>query len=53
MVEELGADVELISSSGGVYEIVVDGLCVFSKKDLGRFPLEGEVLRLINEAVDS
>jgi selenoprotein W-related protein len=39
--------VELIASSGGVYEITVDGRLVFSKKKTGRFPEAGEVLRLI------
>lgn len=42
-----GADVELISSDGGVFEIVVDGGLVFSKKQLNRFPEEGEVEGLI------
>jgi selenoprotein W-related protein len=39
--------VELIASSGGVYEITVDGRLVFSKKKTGRFPEAGEVLKLI------
>ncbi|MCG6930220.1 MAG: Rdx family protein [Desulfofustis sp.] len=41
------ADIELISSSGGVYEITVDGTLLFSKKKLGRFPEDGEIRRLI------
>jgi len=40
-------DVELIGSSGGVYEITVDGNLIFSKKKLGRFPEAGEIERLI------
>jgi selenoprotein W-related protein len=39
--------VELIASSGGVYEVNVDGTLVFSKKKTGRFPEQGEVLKLI------
>jgi selenoprotein W-related protein len=39
--------VELIGSSGGVYEIVVDGKNVFSKKALNRFPEEGEIVDII------
>jgi selenoprotein W-related protein len=39
--------VELIASSGGVFEIQVDGRLVFSKKALNRFPEEGEVISLI------
>lgn len=38
---------DLISSGGGVYEVVADGKLVFSKKKLGRFPNEGEVVSLI------
>ena len=49
---ELGADieVELVASSGGVFEISVDGRTIFSKKQLNRFPGEGEVLDLIRSA---
>ncbi|MBT8346857.1 MAG: Rdx family protein [Desulfofustis sp.] len=41
------ADVELVASGGGVYEITVDGKLIFSKKRLGRFPADGELERLI------
>jgi len=40
-------DVELIASSNGVFEIQVDGRLIFSKKKQGRFPDEGEIVRLI------
>ena len=40
-------DATLIPGSGGVFEIVVDGRLVFSKKQLGRFPETREVLELI------
>jgi selenoprotein W-related protein len=39
--------VELIAGSGGVYEISVDGRSIFSKKQLGRFPEDGEIVSLI------
>jgi selenoprotein W-related protein len=39
--------VKLIESSGGVFEVVVDGELVFSKKALGRHPEAGEVLGLM------
>jgi len=42
------ATVELIASSGGVYEVKVDGKLIFSKKSLNRFPEEGEIEGLIN-----
>ena len=38
-----GAEVELVKSGGGVFEITVDGQLVFSKKKLGRFPTDAEV----------
>jgi selenoprotein W-related protein len=47
---ELGIQAELIQSSGGVFEIEYGGNLVFSKKNLGRFPNEGEVLGLIKKA---
>lgn len=43
----LGARSELIASGGGVFEVTVDDARIFSKKQLGRFPDDGEILRLI------
>jgi selT/selW/selH-like putative selenoprotein len=43
----LDVETELVAGSGGVFEITVDGAKLFSKKALGRFPLDGEVLALI------
>jgi selenoprotein W-related protein len=43
------AEVGLIPSGGGAFEVVVDGALVFSKKELGRHAQPGEVLRLIAE----
>jgi selenoprotein W-related protein len=39
--------VKLIQSSGGVFEVEVDGRRIFSKKALGRHAEPGEVLRLM------
>jgi len=39
--------VELVASSGGVFEVTVDGQPLFSKKALNRFPEEGEIAGLI------
>ena len=41
---------KLIESSGGVFEVEVDGRKVFSKKSLGRHAAPGEVLRLFTQA---
>jgi selenoprotein W-related protein len=46
----LNVDAELIGGSGGVFEISVDGRKVFSKKALGRFPVDGEIVGLIRQA---
>jgi selT/selW/selH-like putative selenoprotein len=35
--------VELIESSGGVFEIVADDTLIFSKKRSGRFPVWEEI----------
>ncbi len=43
------ATVRLIESSGGVFEVQVDGVLVFSKKALGRHAEPGEVVRLIGQ----
>ena len=48
------ATIELIPSSGGVFDIHVDGERIFSKKDGGptqykRFPDQGELVELIRQ----
>jgi len=45
--QQLGAKPKLIASHGGVFEVSVDGKLVFSKRSLGRFPDDGEVVQLI------
>ncbi len=48
MKKEFDMEIELIPSSGGVFEIVADTELLFSKKKLQRFPEDGEVQALIN-----
>lgn len=43
------ATVQLIESSGGAFEVTVNGQLVFSKLELGRHAKDGEVLHLIAE----
>ena len=43
MTERHGAEVELIESGGGVFDITVDGRLAFSKKAEGRFPTEDDI----------
>ena len=45
-----GVETKLISSGGGVYEIILEVELIFSKKTLGRFPDDGEVVALIKQA---
>lgn len=37
------ASVELVKSSGGVFEITVDGDLAYSKRSTGRFPDDAEL----------
>ncbi len=37
-------NVDLMPSSGGVFEVTGDGELFFSKRELGRFPETGEVV---------
>jgi len=44
-----GNDVELVPSTGGVFEVVVDGVLVYSKKETGEFPDEQQLVKqLVN-----
>lgn len=41
------AGVNLIPSGGGVFDVIVDGQLIFSKKELKRFPEDGELSQII------
>jgi selT/selW/selH-like putative selenoprotein len=47
LIERCAAEVELIAGSGGVFDVVAGGRKIFSKATAGRFPEEGEIVRLI------
>jgi selenoprotein W-related protein len=49
LTKKFGATCELIASGGGVFEVVVDGELIYSKKDSGRHADTGEVARLIEK----
>jgi len=40
-------DATLIEGSGGIFLVTVDGAVIYSKKEMGRFPEEGEVSKFI------
>ena len=42
------SEITLIPSGGGVFEIVLDGQLIFSKKALNRFPEKGEIIKKLN-----
>ena len=42
------AEIKLVSSGGGVFEVMVNGNLIFSKKSFDRFPENGEIVNLIN-----
>ncbi|MBN1958023.1 MAG: Rdx family protein [Desulfuromonadales bacterium] len=46
--KQLSIDAELIPSSGGVFEIVVDGQLIYSKKATGQFPSEWSILEQLS-----
>ena len=53
MAEEIkrsfDVDAELVPGSNGIMDITVDGVMVFSKFKVGRFPEPDELTRLIQE----
>jgi selenoprotein W-related protein len=42
--DDTGVETELIQGEGGVFEVIVDGKLIFSKKELKRFPDDDEIL---------
>ena len=45
-MELANADLSFVKSSGGAFEITIDGVLRFSKLKLGRFPTEAEIADL-------
>ena len=45
------AEIEIISSGGGVFEVTLEDKLIFSKKSLGRFPEHSEIDDLINQSL--
>jgi len=42
---------EMRPSSGGVFEVTLNGRLIFSKKQLGRFPNDGEIVTFIEDVL--
>lgn len=49
MQKELGAEIELVAGSNGIFDVAVDGRMVFSKFEQGRFPQSDELINLIRQ----
>ncbi len=47
MKKQRAVDITLVEGSGGVFDVVLDGTLIFSKKELGRFPELDEILERI------
>ena len=45
--KKFGKKCELIRSGGGVFEVVVDGKLIFSKKQQHRFPQNHEIISIL------
>ena len=43
----IGVDADLIPGSAGIFEVKKDGVAIFSKHKIGRFPREGEIAELL------
>jgi selenoprotein W-related protein len=44
-------DVKLVQSSGGAFEVSLDGKLIYSKLKTGRFPEEKELTAAVDEAL--
>jgi selT/selW/selH-like putative selenoprotein len=51
IAQHFGIEPEVVQSTAGVFEVEVDGQLIFSKRRLGRFPEQGEVVRLLRAAM--
>ncbi len=41
-------DAELIKGGGGIFDVEVDGLLIYSKHQTGRFPKHSEILEQLS-----
>jgi selenoprotein W-related protein len=42
-------EIKLLPTGGGVFEVELNGELIFSKKELGRFPEQGEIPSKLTE----
>ena len=46
-----GVETKLIPSSGGIFDVTVDGKLIFSKRALGRHAKPGEIVKLLTRSI--
>ena len=46
---KFGVNAELIKGTGGVFEVTLNNSLIFSKKELGRFPNENEIEKILDD----
>jgi selenoprotein W-related protein len=49
MKKHCGVEAQLIKSGGGVFEVMIDGELIYSKKATGDFPDEMQLVREISK----
>ena len=49
---KFGILAEMRSLSGGVFEVTLNGSLIFSKKQLGRVPNDGEIVTFIDDLLN-
>ena len=47
--KNLGAEIELIAGSNGIFDVSMDGRMIFSKSAQGRFPQPAEIIKIIQD----
>ena len=45
--KRLGAEVNLVAGSNGIFDVSLDGRMIFSKFEQGRFPQPDEIVNLV------
>ena len=45
----LNIDAQLVQGKGGIYVVELDGSVIFNKTTIGRYPILGEVTKIIRD----
>jgi selenoprotein W-related protein len=47
--KNLGAEIELVAGSNGIFDVSLDGNMIYSKFEQGQFPQTDEIIQRIKE----